>query len=36
MCVKGKGKHILGKVHSRYSVCVCEKGGGGVEGTLIV
>ena len=22
VCVKGKGKHILGKVHSRYSMCV--------------
>ena len=33
--VGGEGKHILGKVHSRYSVCV-RRGGGGGGGTLII
>ena len=29
----GEGKHILGKVHSRYSVCVCvSRGEGGWKG----
>ena len=30
VCVRGEGKHILGKVHCiAGTVCVCEKGGGG-------